>query len=134
MKHIYDFEFKKLRIYIKGYADYSTNKKFYGIRTEENGMYSKLMVHPAIKTGSQMLFYYDYEEERIAKSDTFRNKDLPNLRAAHLKELLEVFVNYHVKNNDLYRDTKVEILDGSVVGIHPDSTQRRGEVIIQVFE
>ncbi len=131
-KNLYDFKFKKIRIYIKGYADYS--KKYWAIQKEENGIYRKFQVHPALKTGNQMLFYSDVLEERIAKSDTFRNSDLPNLRAAYLKEILDTMIAKYVSDNDLYNDWKVEILDGSVVGEEPDPSQRRGEVIVEIFE
>jgi hypothetical protein len=133
LKHLHDFEFKKLRIYVKGYADYSPNP-WWDIQQEENGIYRSINVHPAIKTGNQMLFYRDVLEERVAKSDTIRNPDLPNLRAAYLKEILDEMVSRYIKRKKLYSDWSVEILDGSEVGYTPDPSQRRGEIVVEIYD
>jgi hypothetical protein len=135
LKNLYDFKFKKLRVYIKGYADYSDS--FDDIQRKENGIYRTIQVHPALETGNQMLFYKDILEERVAKSNSFDNPDLPNLRAAYLKEILDFMIGKHLRDKNLYEDWAVEILDGSVVGEKGDKedpTQRRGDIIVEVFD
>lgn len=132
--NMYDFHFKKLRIYVKGYADYSKNP-WYGIKEEKYGIPDTLMVHPVVKvTSNQMLIYKDILEQRIAKTDTFYNRDLPNLRAAYIKNIIEEIITDYVAQKGLYRDVSVELLDGSEVGKDEDSTQRKAEIIIQVFD
>lgn len=133
LKKIYGFKFKKLRIYIKGYADYSNND-WDGFQDKKYGeIHNKVQVHPPVNTANQAFFYQEILEERVIPTNKFKNHQLPNLRAAYLKDLFEQIV----KRYSDYTDTKVEILDGSEVGEkgeREDPTQRRGEVIIQIFD
>lgn len=133
LKKFYGFNFKKIRIYIKGYADYS-NRVWYGFQDKKYGaIYKKIQVHPHVNTVNQEFFYQDILQQRVIRVDSFRNNELPNLRAAYLKDIFEGIV----KRYSEYTDTKVELLDGSEVGEKGDKadpTKRKGEIIIQIFD
>lgn len=130
-KETLDFRFKKLRVFIKGYADFSPND-WTDKQSAKYGIFTTIEAHPSIKTGiNQDIFYHDYLEKKSFDATlNYKNIDLPNLRAAYLKLLLENII----KKYSPYTQTSVEILDGSEVGDKPDPNQRRGEIIVQIYD
>ncbi len=128
--------YTRLKVYVLGVADITENPTWKRVQDEGHGVYKTVNVHPPLETNSNLRLYFQERiiEKKFDRFPIYGNKELPNLRAAYMQNILTTILS--MKNNAYNKDSKfsdvsVEILDGLEVGT--DSRNRKAEISIELM-
>jgi hypothetical protein len=117
----------KVEILIKGYAD--GNYGDWSRRQDSIYDYRSITVMPAIEPGQNAIHYSRNMVERIIPA-IYTNTDLPNLRAAFIKErIIEPFAEDCPDNIN-----GIHILDGYAFTMPGDTGKRKAQVFLRIRE